>query len=89
MFLSRLALHQKIKDINASDLGLLEIYESANGAISDTDLDGFVTKNPEWDIGKINDEFDVKYPLIQSLNSYNYSQIIVAIAHYINLVDKS
>ena len=87
-FLSRLELHQKIKKLGGDDRGLLDIYESVKGEITAADLVSFVKKNPNWDIEKINEEYTKKYPLLGALNTYNFSQIIEHIAHYVNMVDK-
>lgn len=88
-FFKRFNLHQKIKDINTGDLGLLEVYESVNGAISDTKIKEFVKQNPEWDVETINKEFEKKYPLLRHINRYNLAQIVDAVAQYINLIDKN
>ena len=88
LFLKRLELHKKIKQLNEGDLGILQIYESVNGDISAKELTAFAKANPDWDIEKINREYEQKYPLITVINTYNYSQIVKHIAHYVNLIDK-
>lgn len=87
-FLIRLELHKKIKKFAADDKGLLDIYESVKGAITDGDLKDFVKANPAWDIEKINLNYDKKYPLLGAINTYNFSQIVDHVAHYVNMVDK-
>ena len=86
--LSRLELHNKIKDLGKGDLGLLEIYESVNGSIDDKQIKDFIKSNPKWDIEEINKKFMAKYPLMSSVNTYNYSHIIEHVVQYINLIDK-
>lgn len=87
-FLKRLDLHKKIKELNTSDLGLLDIYESANGHIDDKKITDWLTKNPELDIEKVNKEFQDKYPLLGAINHYNFNQIAAAVCQYVNLIDK-
>lgn len=88
VFLKRLELHKKIKQLNEGDLGLLQIYESVNGEISTKDINAFTKANPDWDLDKINKEYEQKYPLLPVINTYNYQQIVKHIAHYVNLIDK-
>lgn len=87
-FLTRLELHKKIKKFAADDKGLLDIYESVKGAITDGVLKDFVKANPIWDIETINLNYDKKYPLLGAINTYNFSQIVDHVAHYVNMVDK-
>lgn len=87
-FLTRLELHKKIKKLSGNDKGLLEVYEEVKGDITDTVLEDFVKQNPEWDIEKINDNYDTRYPLLGAINTYNFSNILEHVAHYVNMVDK-
>jgi hypothetical protein len=87
-FLTRLQLHRKIKKLAADDKGLLDIYESVKGGISDTTIKTFVKDNPEWDIEEINKAYDKKYPLLGAINTYNLSQIVDHVAHYVNMIDR-
>lgn len=87
-FLKRLELHKKIKKFAADDKGLLDIYESVKGTITEKSLEDFVQNNPEWDIEKINSAYEKKYPLLGAINIYNFSQIVDHVAHYVNMVDK-
>lgn len=87
-FMERLNLHKKIKNLCTGDLGLLNIYESIHGEISETELDKFLQDNPQYDLNKTNEEFNIKYPLLEHINSYNYSQIIHHVAQYVNMIDK-
>lgn len=87
-FLNRLELHAKIKKLVGSDKGLLEIYESAKGQITESVLNKFVKNNPEWDVEAVNKEYEKKYPLLVAINTYNMSHFVEHIAHYVNMVDK-
>jgi hypothetical protein len=87
-FLARLELHKKIKRLGGDDKGLLEIYEAVKGVIEEKELTSFVKQNPDWDILKVNENYGHKYPLLGALNSYNFSQIVDHIGHYVNMVDK-
>jgi hypothetical protein len=87
LFLKRAALHQKIKDINTGDTGLLHVYESVKGTISKKDTADFLKNNPEWDFPKMNSEYQKSYPLLESVNHYHYGNIVEHVAHYINLID--
>lgn len=88
LFLKRRDLHQKVKDICQSDLGLLEIYEALKGGITETQITKWVKENPEFDFVSINTEYEKKYPLLKHLSSYNFHYIIKEVAQYINLIDK-
>lgn len=87
-FLKRLDLHNKLKTLNASDTGLLMIYESVNGEISKADLESFAKKNPDYDIKLVNKLYEDKYPLLRHISSYNYQTALKAVIQYINLIDK-
>jgi hypothetical protein len=87
-FVRRLLLHQRIKDIITGDTGLLHVYESFKGEITGQDVDQFVKDHPELDIVRVNAEFDEAYPLLDSISQYHYSNIVVPIAQYVNLIDK-
>lgn len=87
-FMKRLDLHKKINSLCSGDLGLLHIYESIHGDISDVELEKFVLDNPEYDLNKTDQEFNTKYPLLDHINSYNYHQIMPHIAQYVNMIDK-
>lgn len=87
-FMKRLNLHKKIKTLCSGDLGLLHIYESIHGEISDTELEQFLKDNPQYDLEKTDEEYNKKYPLLSHINSYNYHQIMLYIAQYVNMLDK-
>lgn len=87
-FLKRLELHNKIKQLCESDLGLLFIYESVHGDIKKDDLEQFVKDNPDKDLEQVNVLSGQKYPLLAHINTYNYSQVMPHIVQYVNLIDK-
>ena len=74
--------------MGGDDKGLLDIYESVKGFITDTDLKKFVKANPEWDIERINTEYTTKYPLLGALNIYQMDKVVDHLARYVNMVDK-
>lgn len=89
LFLRRLELHQKLKDLNAvAHDGMLEIYESAKGAITEDILNQFLKDHPEWDIVKMNKEYSDKYPLLDAVQTYHLHNLVPDIAQYVNLIDK-
>lgn len=87
LYCKRLDLHLRIKNISVDDIGLLDIYESVNGAIEEKDLKHFAKNNPEYDIDTINGDFEKRYPLLDHLQTYNFQEIIPHVAQYINLID--
>lgn len=90
-FLKRAAMHRRIKDINVGDTGLLQVYESVKGSISKKQIEEFIKDNPNWDIDKVDLEYEKTYPLLNSINNYHYSNntnLVDHVAHYINLIDK-
>lgn len=87
-FLTRLNLHKKIKKLSESGRGLLDIYESVKGEISDKELKKFVKDNSDWDIQAINNQYKIKYPLLNAVDTYNFSPILEHVAHYVNMIDK-
>ena len=89
LYLQRLTLHEKLNQLSTQDHGLLDIYETLNGKISDTALEKFVADHPEYDIEKITTECKNRYPLLDSIQSYYYDQIIEHVVQYINLVDQT
>jgi hypothetical protein len=87
LFLKRARLHKKIRDINASDTGLLKIYELIKGELSKSQLDQFLVDNPELNIQAVNELYETTYPLLTSINLYNYANLIEPVAQYVNLID--
>lgn len=83
-----LELHNRLKNINTDDLGLLSIYESVNGKIGDKEIDKFLKDNPEFDIEAINNEYVKKYPLLSHISVYNFGDVVHHAADYINMIDK-
>lgn len=86
-FLTRADLHQKIKDINSGDIGLLQVYESIKGEITEAQTKQFLKNNPGWDLEAINRECTKTYPLLGLLQNYHTKNMIDHVAHYINLID--
>jgi hypothetical protein len=86
-FIKRLRLHQKMKEINASDTSLLLIYEAVKGEIKATHLKKFIADNPDFDLDALDAECEKKYPLLSGMSAYNMNNVIPHIAHYINLID--
>jgi hypothetical protein len=89
LFLRRVKLHEKIKALCTGDMGLLHIYESINGDIPEADLLQFAVDHPDYDLIKINDEYEAQYPLIQYLHYYDYKEITGHVAQYINMIDST
>lgn len=87
LFLKRVNLHEKIRKLGDTDYGLLDIYETINGAIPDDDLELFRKNNEEMDLEEINSKYDAKYPLMQHVSTYRYNEIIDHLAQYVNLID--
>lgn len=88
VFIKTIELQLLIRGIAKQDTGLLSMYESLNGSITEDQLKDFVKANPALDIVKLNNLFDKRYPMIGHINSYNYQEIVGDIAHYVNLIDK-
>lgn len=88
LYHKKIALDLELSQISKMDTGLLNIYETVNGSIKEDKLKVFVKENPEMDIDLMNQQFTKKYPLITHIYSYNYSNCVNDIAHYINLLDK-
>lgn len=86
--LKRLELHQKVKDVNTSGLDMLHLYETFHGDITDKDLEKFAMMNPDFDIDTMNVKYINKYPLLEHINTYHFTQIIEHVAQYVNLIDK-
>lgn len=87
-FLERLTLHQKIMKLRNTEKELLFIYEQTKGEITDVTLEIFAKDNPEWDIVKKNEEYRLRYPLLDAIDGYRVSRHIQNITHYVNLIDK-
>jgi len=86
-FLKRIKTHLKIKDLNTQDVELLSLYEAINGEITQTDIDKYIKDHPEYDLEKINETYNKRYPLISYLHYYDYKEIVKHIADYINMID--
>lgn len=88
VFIQRLNVHKKIKSLCTGDLGLLHIYESIHGEVSEDELEKFVVDNPNYDLEKVDQDYNEKYPLLGHINSYNYKHVMPHIAQYVNMIDK-
>jgi hypothetical protein len=89
LFLTRLFLLQKLAKLKDTNKALLFIYEQVKGEITDVALGDFATDNPEWDIGKIDNQYESRYPLLTAYDIYTKAYArIEDIAHYVNLIDK-
>ena len=87
LFMKRLRLQEKIRKLGEIDYGLLDIYETVNGCISDDDILAFTKNNPAMNIEALNDKYEIKYPLIKHLNSYRFGDMVHDLAQYINFMD--
>lgn len=88
-FIKAIELQLKLNKLSKDEAGLLEVYESMNGPITDANLSEYLKANPDNDAEKLDREFAKKYPLLKHINIYNYNQIIEHLASYINLIDKN
>lgn len=88
VFTKTIELQILIRNIAKQDSGLLGMYETVHGEITKDKLDTFVKTNPDLDLVKMNNLFDKYYPMIGHINSYNYTEIVGDMAHYVNLIDK-
>jgi hypothetical protein len=88
LFLKRLTLHKKVKNLSGGDKSLLEVYESVKGSIAQPVLDKFAKDNPAWDLKKLEKEYDTKYPLMDAITTYNLVPFLEHLAQYVNMIDK-
>ena len=87
LYLKRLRLHLKVKNLKEKNGGLLSIYESIKGEIDPSEVDKFIQNNPEYDLSVMEDNYNTKYPLLTHVHVYNYTEVLPAITQYINLID--
>ncbi len=87
LYLKRIASFQKIKELNHKYRDLLELYEIMFGKISSKQINEFIDKNPDLDLGKIQKDYYKKYPLLTRLG-YVADDAAEHISHYVNLSDK-
>lgn len=89
LFLRRLRLHAKLIGLNRGDSYLLSIYETVNGEITKSNLKKWLKDHPDYNLKKMDEEYDKLYPLMNHLYYYNSDDTMVpAISHYINMADK-
>lgn len=89
VFIKAIELQLKLKKQSQQENGLLDIYESVHGPITDSILEDYLKAHPDYNAKALDEEFSKKYPLLEHVNTYNYHQIVQALADYINLVDKN
>ena len=87
LFIKRIKIHEKIKNLSAQDTDMLRLYETINGEIPQADIDNYMKDNPQLNLGVINDEYEKRYPLINYVSYYDFKTIIKHIADYINMID--
>lgn len=91
LFMKKMILHKQIESTATKNEKMsVKIFELQHGEISQEKIDDFLRRNPHLDAKKIVSDFDEKYPLLSHISSYykNDNDVIKAIAHYVNLVDK-
>lgn len=88
LYLKKVELHHKMKNIIDSDNGLLKIYEVITGDISTKDLELFEKSNSDYNLQKFDKDIAKRYPLLTSISTYNFNELAPAIAQYVNLIDK-
>lgn len=88
MYLLNLELQLAIKELMEKHCGILKIYESINGNISDKDVDAYIAKNPDLSVEIMTTNIKNRYPLLNHLDYYHQEKVLEPIIHYINLVDK-
>lgn len=86
IFLKKIKLNNEIDALKNKNSYLLQLYESYKGEITQSEIDNFISNNPDYNLEKIDKEIENKYPLIAFLDYYN-SEIIPHLANYINLID--
>jgi hypothetical protein len=89
LFIKRIKIHEKIKNLSAQDTDMLHLYENINGEIPQADIDNYMKDNPQLNLEVVNNEYDKRYPLINYISYYDFKTIIKHIADYINMVDLS
>lgn len=86
LFIENIKYILDIINIKRKQHGLLGLYETFNKPISDKEQSAWLMKNKIQSVSKINDSFDIKYPLLQELR-YSGSHIVEPVAQYVNLID--
>ncbi len=87
LFLKKIKMSEIIGEL-VKNAQLLQFYEAVNKEIPSSDLKDFVSKNPDYDLIKLGEKINKKYPLLSALSIYNYAQFADPICQYINLIDK-
>ena len=86
-FLSRGELYTKIEALGKKKCDL-DIYQAIKGEITETMIEDFIAKHPDWDFDKITETCTEKYPLLAGVDHYDAERQIAHIAAYINMADK-
>ena len=82
---------RKLMDMIEKDDGLLTLYETIKGYITDATLTQYIKDHPENDAEKMGKMFSKKYALFHLFNIYNLrdnSDVLKHVAHYVNAIDK-
>lgn len=88
VYVQYVELNLALKEIINTHQGVLNIYESVKGNITDKDVDTWIALHPEQNVQKLKDSVQKSYPLLAYLDYYNSTRTADPIIHYINLVDK-
>lgn len=88
VYLKNLELQQSLKEMIEKYGGILKIYESVNGTLSDAEVDAYIKKNPDLSLETMSSNVKKVYPLLNYLDYYHQEKVLEPIVHYINLVDK-
>lgn len=90
LFLKHFQLREKLNTLSGEHIGMVELYERFHKAISETEIEAFVKKNPDHDIATSEEEYDNTYPLLKHVQTYylHDQKVRDMISHYVNLVDK-
>jgi hypothetical protein len=86
IFLSRMEQHKAVQKLSAN-CELLALYELVKGEISTALLDQYLKEHPQYDLSKIDAEYEERYPLLPYVDQYQWRKSIPHLAQYINLID--
>lgn len=88
IYMKYISIHYHMNEVLKNDRDLLFLYELMKNKISETEICDWLTKNPDWDIIKINADYAEKYPLLTRVSCYYDAETIQYISQYVNLIDK-
>jgi len=91
LFLHKINMQEKLNSIikGKNNIGLLSIYESVNGEITNKKLLEFKNDNPDYDLKDLDHKITAKYPLLSAISTYNFHTLVEPISQYINLIDNN